>query len=207
MKDLVILAADKDMKVALSALLKRTRALGICPISPDVWNYPNHDSACASEGVAYLNGFHGKYAHALLIFDYEGCGKESSYTPEELEKALTTQFQNGPWKEDARVIVISPELENWIWSDSPHVSGIIGWKGGMPALQQWLRSQGWLPEGRGAKPQRPKEAFRAALQAARKSPGSHLFQQLAEKVSFQRCTDRSFSRFCQTLREWFPIED
>ena len=207
MKDLVILAADKDMRVAIETLLERTQALGIRPISCDVWNYPNHDSACASEGVGFLNGFHGRYARALLIFDYEGCGKEARYTPAELEAALTKQFQEGPWKTDARVVVICPELENWIWSDSPHVSDIIGWKGRRPALKTWLQTQGWLSGQTGAKPARPKEAFRAALQAVRKSPGSHLFQQLAEKVSFKNCTDLSFSRFCGILREWFPIED
>ncbi len=207
MKDLVILAADKDMKVTLSALLKRTQALRIRPITYDVWNYPNHDSACVSEGVAYLNGFQGRYSHALLIFDYEGCGKEPRYTLAELADSLVRQFQEGPWKREARAIIINPELESWIWSDSPHVAEIIGWKDKTPALKTWLQTQGWLSAQLGAKPERPKEAFRAALQATRKSPGSHLFQQLAETVSFQRCADPSFAMFCQTLREWFPKED
>lgn len=207
MKDLVILAADKDMKVTLGALLKRTQAMRIRPITYDVWNYPNHDSGCVSEGVAYLNGFYGRYSHALLMFDYEGCGKELRFTPSELEASLLRQFQEGLWKADARVIVITPELESWIWSDSPHVSDIIGWKDTLPAFKQWLQTQGWLPDANRTKPKKPKEAFRAALYAAHTTPGAHLFQQLAEKVSFKACTDPAFVKFCQTLREWFPQED
>ena len=48
-KDLVILAADKDLEHALQGLLARPRALDIRPIAFDVFVHPRHDAACARE--------------------------------------------------------------------------------------------------------------------------------------------------------------
>lgn len=119
--------------------------------------------------------------------------------------SLDGEFAKSPWGERARTIVLSPELEAWVWSDSPHVDDVAGWKGRRPRLRSWLMEQGWL-DGKASKPARPKEAFQAALRAAGRARSSSLYQRIAERVSVQQCTDSSFLEFRNTLQHWFPHE-
>ena len=64
----------------------------------------------------------------------------------------------------ADVVIIDPELEAWVWSDSPHVDESLGWKVTTPALRDWLRAEGLWEDG-ASKPRDPKEAMEAALRA------------------------------------------
>lgn len=205
MKDLVILAADKDLKSTLDAVLLRDQALGIRPISFDVFIEEGHDPACACQGISFLNNFASQYHHALLMFDYEGCGMENTSTPSELEIELNNQFQIGPFRNRAKTILLCPELEAWVWSDSPHVSDVIRWPNDLLPLRTWLVEKNWVTEGE-IKPMRPKEAFDSALYAAGRPHSSSLFGSLAGKVSFRRCVDPSFIKFCNTLQDWFQRE-
>ena len=116
---------------------------------------------------------------------------------------LNREFAKSVWCERAKAIVLSPELEAWIWSNSPHVDDVAGWKNRQPSLRQWLTERGWLQSGN-VKPHKPKEAFQAALREARTQRSSSLYQQIAEKVSLQQCTDSSFQEFRDLLRTWFP---
>lgn len=61
-KDLVVLAADKDMEYVLKGLLSRPQALGIRKIEADIRVHPGHDPACAGRGVEYLSNF-SEYYH------------------------------------------------------------------------------------------------------------------------------------------------
>ncbi len=101
------------------------------------------------------------------------------------------------------VIVIEPEVEAWVWSDSPHVDACLGWHGRQPSLRHWLMHEGLMEPG-GIKPRDPKEAFRRAVEETRTVPSSALFGKLARTVSVERCTDDAFNRFRQRLCSWFP---
>lgn len=54
-QDLVPLVADKDMEYALRSMLERTQALQIRSIKAEFFVHPQHDPACARQGVAYLS--------------------------------------------------------------------------------------------------------------------------------------------------------
>lgn len=206
MKDLVILAADKDLEFALRGILSRPEALGIRPVeaNTDIFVEPEHDPACALRGVDFLDNLSGQYRYGLLIFDHEGSGKEAT-APQELQKSLNAEFVSSTWGERARTIVLSPELEIWIWSDSPHVDEVVGWKNRNPKLRPWLIEQDYLQTGE-VKPARPKEAFEAALREARKPRSASLYQQIAKRVSLRRCTDTAFIELKGILSNWFPPE-
>ena len=201
-KDLVVLAADKDMEHALKGLFTRPEALDIRSIEADILVHPQHDPACARRGVAFLSNMAERYHHGLLMFDHEGSGREQDPV-EELQESLNEDFARSAWSDRAKAIVLSPELEAWIWSDSPHVEDVTGWKRRQPPLRRWLTHQGWLQEDE-VKPARPKEAFQAALREARRPRSSSLYQQIAERVSLRQCMDRSFLEFKDVLRNWFP---
>ena len=202
-KDLIVLAADKDMEQALKGLLGRPEALGIRPIEADIRVSEQHDPACAQRGVNFLSFFSEQYQHGLLMFDHEGSGREH-IPPQKLQEDLNQEFtRRSDWGERARAIVLVPELEAWVWSDSPHVAEVAGWKNQNPKLRRWLFEEGWLSEGE-VKPERPKDAFEAALRTAKKPRSSSLYLQLAQRVSLAGCEDSAFLEFKEILRSWFP---
>ncbi len=201
-KDLVVLAADKDLECTLKGLFTRPQALGIRAIKADIFVHPQHDPASALRGVEFLSGFSEQYHYGLLMFDYEGSGREQSQ-PDELQEMINRKFVHSAWGGRAKAIVLSPELEAWVWSGSPHVDAVAGWKNRQPALRPWMIEQGWLQADE-VKPERPKEAFQAALREAKIPRSSSLYQQIAERVSLRQCTDESFQKFKDILVNWFP---
>lgn len=206
MKDLVILAADKNIEQALTGLLRRTESLRIRSVTADIFVHPERDPACARRGVEFLDRpeFFKQYQYGLLIFDYEGSGREDM-SPQSLQDEINSEFARSKWGERARAIVPVPEVEAWVWGDSPHVDEVTGWKNRQPNLRRWLRDNGWVREGE-EKPARPKEAFEAALRVARKPRSSSLYLQIAQRVSLARCQDTAFLELKDILRSWFPTE-
>jgi len=202
-RDLIVLVADKNMESAVSGVLRRHHSLGIRPVTADIRRHPEKDCGCRMGGIEFLSPFVNQYDHAVLMFDFEGCGIETKDVQElenEIEAALRER-----WGDRGSVIIIAPELDIWVWSDSPHVDRVLGWTGKAPDLRSWLTEQVFLlPEQE--KPIRPKEALEKALYVARKPRSSSIYQALAEKVSFARCGDRAFLKLKETLKKWFQEE-
>ena len=86
-RDLVVLAADKDMEHALRGLLSRHKSLPIRQIAFDIFVHPQHDAACATRGVPFLSPLSQRYQHALLILDHEGSGRETM-SPDDLARMV-----------------------------------------------------------------------------------------------------------------------
>ena len=205
MKDIVVLVADLDTENAIRGLFTRPDALGTRPFSFDIFRHEQRDPGCLRGAVDFLRSFTKRYQHALVIFDYEGCGRNSE-EPAKLQSELTNHLANSGWAQRAATIIIDPELEIWVWSDSPHVDDVLGWKGRSPSLRQWLSDKGWLPPNT-FKPARPKEAMHAALRVVKKIPSAAAFLQLGRSVSFQRCVDPAFQTLLGLLRKWFPLQE
>lgn len=201
--DLVVLVADNDMKLGVEALLSRPPSLGIRPICHEVYAHPQKDPGCLGQCHCFLRNHIHRCAHALVLFDREGCGREGE-TCDALEQHVRHRLAQSGWGDRADAVVLDPELESWVWSDSPHVESALGWRGRGPGLHSWLVQEGWLTAG-AHKPTRPKEAMEAALRLAGKPRSSAIFQQLAGSVSLDRCTDPAFGRFKAILQGWFPL--
>ena len=149
-----LLAADLELANALEGLLARSRDLGIRDVEFDIERHVNRDSGCRSDAVEYLRPYHGWYRYALVVFDHHGCG--SSLPREEIQRNLEKQLARNGWSNGAKVIVIEPELEVWVWSHSPAVSRVLGWGDRYPALRQWLSDEQLWPPG-DLKPTTPKK--------------------------------------------------
>ena len=203
MNDLVVLVADNDIKVVVDALLDRPKAIGIRKILWETIKEKDRDPGCANRGANNLSGLRCKFQHALLIFDYEGCGV-TKITSRQLQADLNQKLEQN-WGCRARAIILSPELEAWVWSGSPHVSNILGWKNEHTSLRKWLEVENWITKGK-LKPDRPKEAFEAVLQKVGRARSARLYEELATKVSVKKCQDESFLEFKQILKKWFPPE-
>ena len=202
-KDLFVLAADRDIEQTVLGLLPRTHALHIRQDSAEVKPFWRHDGGCRVEGVSVLRSLAGQFGHAMLIFDFDGSGANVT-SAIELELQLEADLRKAGWGDNAAVIVVEPKIEAWVWADSPHVARILGWFDDQD-LRAWMRSEDFV-KLHSPKPNDPKMAVLAALRHVKKKPSSSIFKELAEKVAFKDCTDRSFDKFVSTLRRWFPPE-
>ncbi len=136
---------------------------------------------------------------ALVLLDHDGCG--STEAREVIETAVEKRLALSGWANRCKVVVIQPELENWVWSKSPHVAKALGWK--PDEMQLWLTNSGHWPEV-SAKPPHPKEVVEAALRLKGIPRSSSIYHEIATKVSFDQCTDPAFVKLRTTLATWFP---
>ena len=202
LKDLIILVADTQMEFTLRGILSRYQRLGIRQVEFEILVHSERDPGCYLRGHDLLRLYYGKHRHALLLFDREGCGQERK-SREELEQEVEERLRKSGWTDEAAAaIVLDPELESWVWSDSPEVANVLGWGKGLDDLISWLQQKDFWNEG-DLKPQRPKEAVEAVLRETQTPRSSSLYHQLAQNVSLRRCTDPSFLKLKSTLQTWF----
>jgi hypothetical protein len=199
-KDLAVLIADKNIEGALRGLLSRPQSLGLRQISCDLFVHPERDPGCLLKGHHLLKPFTHRYEHALVVFDREGCGREEEERTN-LELQVEDRLSSSGWDDRATAVVIDPELEIWVWADSPHVESALGWSGDV-TLREWLVQQGWLREGE-SKPAQPKMAVDKTLRQVHTPRSSSIYQELARRVSTVRCVDPAFLKLRQTLASWF----
>ena len=202
MRDLVVLVADKNTQFTLQGLFSRNHSLGIRNISQtyDIFVHPQRDPGCYNQCVDFLRSFKSDYNYGLVVFDHEGSGQENK-SREELEAELEQKLTQAGWDNRSAVIVLEPELESWVWSDSPHVERILGWEE-QGTLRNWLTNRNFLTSEQ-IKPQRPKEALETTLRFVSKPRSSSIYEQLAKNVGFLKCQDNSFLKLKGVLQSWF----
>lgn len=199
--DLIVLVPGKDEAAAIAGMLSRPQSIGIRPVDYRIERHEERDAGCRLQSPGYLKSAVAQFDHAIVMFDREGCGAEQM-TRTALEADLEGRLASSGWGDRAAAIVIDPELENWIWSDSPSVDHALGWKGKSPDLREWLRSEGMLRDGQ-TKPARPKEATTAAMKKVSKRRSSDVYGEVASHVSLSRCVDPAFVKLLNVLRGWF----
>ena len=172
-EDLVVLVPGRDEQAALEGLFSRPQALGIREVRPNYQRHPDRDPGCLLKADVFLRREARRFRHVLVMFDRVGCGRDA-LTREELEAEVEGRLSQSGWNDRATVVVIDPELEAWVWSDSPHVAEQLGWAGREPPLGDWLRGRGLLSDGK-VKPHDPKAAVEKALWAARKRRSSAIY--------------------------------
>ncbi|MFN3308875.1 MAG: methylation-associated defense system protein MAD4 [Anaerolineales bacterium] len=197
--DLAILVADADYEASLDTLLSsRTQALGIRSVSFKLIRALRHDPDVRLHAADYLRAFLHQVTYALVLFDKEGSGRENLST-EELELEVKQSLEENGWENRCEVIVLEPELEVWVWSNSPHVAEALGLE--HHRLREVLER---FSRNNLGKPNRPKEALQECLRVANKPRSAAIFRQLAQRVSIQTCQDRALKKLCVTLQTWFP---
>ncbi len=199
MKDLVILVSDKNMQFALKGALGRPESLGTRAIEFDFIVHPGRDGGARKTGPELLRLERSRFSHALLIFDFEGCGTDLP-DAQGLETELDDRLSND-WGGSSKAIVIDPELDIWVWGADNAVQPAISWPR-TEHVRQWLRSEGFAFD-ENDKPIRPKEALEAALRVARLPRSSAIYEAIARRISLRRCNDEAFVRLRRKLSEWF----
>ncbi len=213
MNDLLFFVADKNMAEAVGGLLDRDqihRIVGCGRFAFDARRdikvaAGQNDPGLYVRANELLRPLAADYAHAVVIVDEEW---EGSPGADAIERALRGHLNDAGWSEaNSLALVVRPEADVWLWSDSPHSATALGWAS-WDVLRPALEQQGFLAAGR-AKPERPKEAAEWALRnCGKKAPRSAaLYRQVSSQVSIQRCEDDALTRLLKALRAWFPAED
>ena len=201
--DLIVLVPDKDVEQAVDGILARHQSLRIRPgTSHRIVVHPNRDPGIYNTGHELLESFVGEARNALVVFDRAWDGAPA-HDPVELAEHVAKKCRHD-WGDRARCVCIDPEIENWVWSDSPNIAAPLGWAT-RDELVEWLRARGLWPDGM-PKPPDPKRAFEAATRHKQVVPSSAIFRKLAATVAIHRCHDPSFLAPCNILRSWFPLE-
>ncbi len=201
-KDLIVIAADKNIEQTLHGILRRPDALGIREISFDIISdQVRADPGCLNHSHTVMRLYQDTHTHGMVVFDRVGCGKESA-DREALEAEVEARLNQNGWAGRSAAVVIDPELEAWVWSDSPHVETALGWGGRIPRLRQWLENKGFVKSD-ALKPEDPKAAVEIALKCVRKPRSSARYRQIAERVGFGKCIDPAFLKLKTVLKDWF----
>jgi hypothetical protein len=103
---------------------------------------------------------------------------------------------------NAKAIVIEPELDFWIWGSDNALSEILEWPG-THSSRQWLRGRGYLFD-RSGKPVRPKEALDELTKRLEQPRSSVLYEKITARISLAQCVDPAFRRLRSAPQAWFP---
>jgi hypothetical protein len=212
MNDLLFLVADRNMAEAVAGLLDRDqvhRVIGCEPFDFDSRRdikvaAGQHDPGLYVRANELLRPLAEDYRHAVVIVDEEW---EGSPGAQAIEQRLWEHLEDAGWARDRGLaLVVCPEADVWLWSDSPHSATALGWPS-WTALRPALEREGWLSADQ-RKPSRPKEAAEWALKhCGHKAPRSAaLYRQVASSVSVSRCEDAALERLLEGIRVWFPGE-
>lgn len=213
MNDLLFMVADSNMREALGGFLERQavhQIIGCCAFDFDARRDIKvaaglNDPGLFKRANELLKPFSGTYRHAVIVVDEEWEGSPGAVL---IRSQLNVHLTSAGWSPpDGLSLVVRPEIDNWLWSDSPHSAMALGW-GSWDELRPALQSNGWL-EGESPKPARPKEAAEWALRhgAGNVRRSASLYRKVAGSVSMRRCVDPAVDLLLNTLRQWFPAED
>lgn len=202
MTDLVCVVADRQIAATLEELLLRRGALGIRPVDAEILVHPHHDPGCYARPADLLRGYRQVAEHALIVLDHawEGVPAASGAA---LETLIGEKLEDAGMADWAAPVVIEPELEAWVFSPSPHVPDVLGWKPTWVPIREALEERN-LWAAKDAKPTDPKAAIEYILRRTGKSRSASLFRRLARKVNTGGCRDRAFLRVKNLLQGWFP---
>ncbi len=210
MNDLLFLVADKNMAEAVAGLLERDqvhRVIGCRPFGFDSRRdikvaAGQNDPGLYVRANELLRPLAPDYRRAVVIVDEEW---EGSPGADVIEQQLRVHLADAGWSSDAALaLVVRPEADVWLWSESPHSATALGWPS-WTELRPALEGAGWIAPGQ-TKPERPKEAAEWALRhCGRRAPRSAaLYRQVASKVSVKGCQDIALAQLLKALRAWFP---
>ncbi len=208
MRPLLFLVADKNMEYTLRGFFERKnwgRIVGCDPFAFDVNRdirvaVGQHDPGLFTRANELLRPFRSKYKHVVVMVDAEWDGSPGV---DNIRSRLREHIISAGWGDDGGLsLVLDPEIDVWLWSDSPHAATAMGWSG-PEELRSALEAEKLLAPG-DAKPERPKEAAEWALRRRGKPRSSAIYRRIAGTVSLNRCRDPVLHELLDALRTWFP---
>lgn len=208
MKDLLVYVADADALAFMKAIMERPQALGIRPIDFEIERHPMRDSGMVQSGAELVRMKKGKYRKALLMWDHHGSGRDHKQAPDEVEQEIQSKLDSFTWSGNSAVVVLVPELEQWLWFCENAVAAYCGVT--VNQLTQWQNDQaqklGMTSDA--LKAEQPKELFEHVMRERLKQTISPRdFEEIGKRASITKLLGcASFISIAETLRSWFPVD-
>jgi hypothetical protein len=211
MKDCVFLLADGNMRAAFEGFLTRpdfNRRLSCGGFEFDqntdlIVASGDNDPGLFVRGHELLRPFQHTHKHAMIVLDAQWDGSPGR---EAIVAHMTEQILQTGWMKDAvKVIVIDPELENWIWQRNDHVAQGLGFADKSFLMAEPVVREVW-PDDQG-KPSSPKETLEEVLWKQRIPRSSSIYKNITSRVSVRACRDFAFLELKDVLQTWFPLTD
>ena len=170
----------------------------LCITKPvfDIFVHPERDAGVFCRCQDFLRPFQLFYRFALIMFDRDGCGSQES--AKIIQEITKKRLNESGWNDRNQVVVLDPELEIWVWADSPNVAKALGLSEN--ELQKILFG---YQRDDNLKPKDPKAAMEKALRKSRLPRSSAIYANLASTVTLKNCQDKSFNDFKSALVNWF----
>lgn len=206
MKDLPLYVADADALAFMKSTLFKHQALGIRPITFDIERHPLRDSGMVQSGAELTRLIKGKYHKALLMWDHHGSGRDHKHSPEAVREDIQTKLDSYTWKDNSAVIILVPELEQWIWFCENALLDHYGITGNQ--LQSFIddcsRKLGSSSER--LKTEQPKELFECVIRdRLKRTISPRDFEEIGRLAGVKGLMDcESFRSIVEILRVWFP---
>lgn len=205
MRDCIFLLADRNMEAAFDGFFSREGyhySLGCDPFDWDILVAAgDNDPGLYTRGHELLRPFQATHHRAIVVLDAAWEGAPDAV---QIKQDMTERIQSTGWEPDTfQVIVIDPELENWIWQRNEHVAQGLGFANRQGLLEDEAVQAKW-PTGQD-KPAEPKELLEDVLRKKRIPRSSAIYKNITSRVSISGCTDDAFLEMHVALLDWFPI--
>lgn len=210
MRECIFLLADTNMRATFEGFFTRPafhQRLGCGTFDFDVQKdikvaAGDNDPGLYTRGHELLRPFQKTHQRAVMVMDAAWAGSPGA---DAIKQHMAREILSTGWKENTfQVIVIDPELENWIWQKNDHVASGLGFANITSLLADSDIQDSWPQDA--AKPDQPKEVLEKLLKKRKLPRSSAIYKRITSKVSVQHCQDGSFQELLATLRSWFPVE-
>jgi hypothetical protein len=191
MTDLFVLTADAAMSAVFNAILARHEAMGIRQISFESAKHPGRDSGVFTTGPELIRPKRKtEYAYVLIAFDHHGSNCREP--PDFCRRKVQLRLDDMSWRDRSNVVVIDPELEEWLWHNPASIAKTLDCSVSSLRLEET--------------PHDPKQSLtRAFLEHKNRGPRPGDFGDIARHASLHAWTSSpSFRILKETLQNWFP---
>lgn len=205
MKDLLVYTADADAMAFMRSLLKRPQALGIRDLVFESERHPQRDCGMVQSAAELVRMKKGQYDKVLLMWDHHGSGREHRQPAHEVAAEVQNKLDTYTWRNNSAVMVLIPELEQWLWFCEQAVANHYGISPN--TLQDWIKLRSDQVESPADELRRdkPKELFEFIVrEKIKRTISPRDFEGIGAKISvpaLERC--QTFSFITGTLRKWF----
>lgn len=208
MKDLLVYVADADALAFMRSMLSRHQALGIRAISFDIERHPQRDAGMVQSGAELARMRKKDYGKAQLMWDHHGSVRDHKQEPPQVARDIQDKLDTYTWSGNSAVVVLVPELEQWLW----HCENAVATHCGVTTVQlgQWIaeRAQKLNSSADALKQKQPKELFEYVMrEKLKRTISPRDFEEIGKRAGIAgllACD--SFRSIVDAFRLWFPSD-
>jgi hypothetical protein len=206
MRDCLFLLADKNMQAVFEGFLSRPRFYNSLNCGKFEYDLRvatgDNDPGLYTRAHELIRPFLKTHRYAVVVLDAEWEGTPGR---DAITQHISEQMRTVGWDKDRfQVIVIDPELENWMWQKNDHVAKALGFDNITEVMEDPDIQKAWS-DGQ-PKPAEPKETMEKLLRKRRIPRSSAIYKQITSHVTVKDCHDLALLLLIETLRCWFPSE-